>query len=282
MIPPAVRCLGGLGQRRAPTAFKALFIVALVASGLLAFSRPAFAAALPPDITDECGGLAQGATASKTDLTPRPFDALQIPGSSPFTFTTETGAAEALVACQPKVINANPPAPYGVHAYQENYNWAYWDGYGNPFQCVELIDRYDWLRWNDTDANGDKWVWGNAAENWNRHPAHFAKKVNGGDTPPVAGDILIWNDNDYGHIAVIVAVDDSARTATILEQNFTYADASVPGRFIWYTAKRALDFDVAQDGDTTRYTFTGAYTAWRQDGTTFIGLDARPVGWLHA
>ena len=144
------------------------------------------------------------------------------------------------MACQQKVINANPSAPYFANAYQENFNQANWDGYGNPFQCVELIDRYDWLRWHDTDANGNKWVWGNAAENWNRHPTRFAQKVNGGDTAPAAGDILIWNDNDYGHIAVIVDVDESAQTATILEQNFTYAYARTPGKFIWYTAKRAL------------------------------------------
>jgi hypothetical protein len=72
------------------------------------------------------------------------------------------------------------------------------------------------------------------------------------------------------------------QTATILEQNFTYAHASTPGKFIWFTAKRALDLDVKQDGDTTKYTLTGAYAAWRQDGTTFTGRDAQPVGWLHA
>jgi surface antigen len=143
-----------------------------------------------------------------------------------------------------------------------------------------LIDRYDWLRWRDTDANGNRWVWGNAADNWNRHPERFAKVVNGGDAKPVAGDILIWNDNGYGHIAVIVDVDERAQKATILEQNFTYAH--VPGKFIWYTARRELGIDVAQDGDTTLYAFSGAYTAWRQDGTTFTGMDARPVGWLHA
>jgi hypothetical protein len=259
---------------------KALFIVALVATGLLAFAQPSHAAAAPPDMVDDCESLAQGATVSKTDLTPRPFDAARVPGSPAFTFTTESGDAATLVACQQKVIDANPSAPSFADAYQENFNQANWDGYGNPFQCVELIDRYDGLRWRDTDANGNRWVWGNAADNWNRHPARFARMFNGGDAAPAAGDILIWNDNDYGHIAVIVEVDDSLHSATILEQNFTYA--RIPGKFIWYTARRALDFDAAQDGDTTRYTFTGGYTAWRQDGTTFSGMDARPVGWLHA
>jgi len=282
MIAQAVRRLRGVGQRHRSTALRALFIFALVAVGFLGLAQPAHAAAVPPDMADECESLAQGATVSRDDPTPTPFDAARIPGSPAFTVTTDSGDIATLVACQQKVINANPSAPYFADAHQKNFNQANWDGYGNPFQCVELIDRYDWLRWHDTDANGKKWVWGNAADNWDRHPARFAQKVNGGDTAPVAGDILIWNDNDYGHIAVIVDVDESAQTATILEQNFTYAYARTPGKFIWYTAKRTLDLDVAQDGDTTRYTFTGAYTAWRQDGTTFTGMDARPVGWLHA
>jgi surface antigen len=282
MIVQAVRRLRGVGQWRASLAVKTLFIVALTAAGFLAFAQPSHAAQPPAEGSDECAWLGQGATISKTDRTPMPFDAGQVPGSPIFTFTTDSGGAEALVACQQKVINANPSAPYGVRAYQANFNRAYWDGYGNPFQCVELIDRYDWLRWHDTDASGNQWVWGNAADNWNRHPARFAKVVNGGERAPAAGDILIWNDNEYGHIAVIVDVDDSARAATILEQNFTYAYAHTPGKFIWYTAKRELSFDVAHDGDATRYTLTGAYRAWRQDGTTFTGRDARPVGWLHA
>jgi hypothetical protein len=268
-------------QQRTSRTLRALFVFTLAAAGLLGFAHPARAAALPFGDTDDCESLAQAATASRANLTPRPFDAAQIPGSPTFTFTNAAGDTTALVACQQKVVNANPAAPYGLNAYQTNFNRATWNGYGNPFQCVELIDRYDWLRWQDSDANGNKWVWGNAAENWNKHPAHFKKVINGGEKAPVAGDILIWNDNEYGHIAVIVVVDEDARTATILEQNFTYAYTRTPGKFIWYSAKRALDLKVLQQGETTRYLLTGGYTAWRQDGTTFTGMDARPVGWLH-
>jgi hypothetical protein len=271
-----------VGQWRPSAALKALFIFTLAAAGFLGLAQPTYAAAVPSDRVDECEPLAQGATVSRMDPTPSPFDAAQIPGSPALTFTTDSGDPATLLACQQKVIDADPTAPYGVRAYQANFNRSSWDGYGNPFQCVELIDRYDWLRWQDTDANGKQWVWGNAADNWNRHPARFAKKVNGSAAAPTAGDILIWDENEYGHIAVIVAVDESAHTATILEQNFTYAYTHTPGKFIWYTAKRALALKVTQDGDATRYAFTGAYTAWRQDGTTFTGMDARPVGWLHA
>jgi hypothetical protein len=282
MILQAVRRLRRVGQRRPFASLKALFIVTLAAAGFFGLAQPSHAAAVPADRSDECERLGQGATVSRTNPTPRPFDAAQIPGSPAFTFTTDSGDPATLMACQQKVINADPSAPYDVRAYQANFNLSYWDGYGNPFQCVELIDRYDWLRWQDSDANGKKWVWGNAADNWNRHPARFARKINGGATAPATGDILIWNDNEYGHIAVIVEVDTGAHIATILEQNFSYAYPRTPGKFIWYTAKRTLDLNVMQEGETTRYLFTGAYTAWRQDGTTFTGMDARPMGWLHA
>src|SRR5690242_7154113 len=112
MIAQDVRRLRGVGQRHMSTAIKALFIVALAATGLLAFAQPSHAAAAPPDVMDDCESLAQGATVSKTDLTPRPFDAAQIPGSPAFTFTTDSGDVATLVACQQKVINANPSAPY--------------------------------------------------------------------------------------------------------------------------------------------------------------------------
>ena len=81
MIAQAVRRLRGVGQRHRSTALKALFIFALAAVGFLGLAQPAHAAAVPPDIADECESLAQGATVSKTDLSPRPFDAAQIPGS---------------------------------------------------------------------------------------------------------------------------------------------------------------------------------------------------------
>src|SRR5262249_33924809 len=142
MILQAIRRLPGVDQRSGATSLKGFFIVALTAVGFLAFAQSAHAAAPPIDDIDECAQLGQGATVSKTNRTPMPFDAAQIPGSPILTFATASGGVGALVACQQKVINANPSSPYGVHAYQANFNRSYWDGYGNPFQCVELIDRY--------------------------------------------------------------------------------------------------------------------------------------------
>src|SRR5689334_17215692 len=78
MIVQTVRRLRGIGRWRQPMAFKALFVVALAAAGFFGFAQPSYAAAVPPDMADECESLAQGATASRTDQTPMPFDAAQI------------------------------------------------------------------------------------------------------------------------------------------------------------------------------------------------------------
>jgi hypothetical protein len=251
-------------------------VVAAVIVGVVGASQSAHAAALHTfGDPHQCEGLAQGATITNTNLTAEPFDAAQIPHSPTFSFTNYLGGSDSLVACQQKVINSNPPAPYDVNAYQPNFNNASWDGYGNPFQCVELIDRYDQLRWHDNH------IWGNAADDWASHPSHFAQEQNGGTTAPEAGDILIWTNNYPGHIAVIIGVDYGNHTATILEQNFNYA--LISPKFIWYTAQRTLLFNYGRFGTSqTHYVIGTSYTAWRQDGSTFTGSDAAsPVGWLH-
>src|SRR5689334_11834440 len=114
MTLQAVRRLREVRQQRTSIALRTLFVVALAAAGLLGFAQPAHAAALPFGDTDDCESLAQAATASRANATPRPFDAAQIPGSPTFTFTNASGDTAALVACQQEVINANPAAPYGV------------------------------------------------------------------------------------------------------------------------------------------------------------------------
>lgn len=262
-------------SRRVLTLFLALVVVCVT---MLSTAQPSHAAALHTfGDMHNCEALGQGATVSISNLTSEPFDAAQIPYSPTFSFTTNTGASDYLVACQQKVINANPPAPYNVNAYQPNYNNAGWDGYGNPFQCVELIDRYDQLRWHDN------WIWGNAGPDWNvgQHPGHFAQEQNGGTTAPESGDILIWNNTTDGHIAVIIAVNAGYHTVTVLEQNFNYATYS--GKYVWYTAERTLSYTFNRFG-TSQYHFVigAAYTAYTQTGGSFTGTDAAsPVGWLH-
>lgn len=197
-----------------------------------------------------CDNLAQHATRSNNDSTPSPFHAFQIPQSPTFSW-----GSDSLVACQETDPNAS------------GFNNANWDGYGNPFQCVELIDRYEYLRYHDT------YSWPNAADGWNTHPWHYVQHANGDVYAPLVGDILIWTNNYPGHIAIIVGSNAATHQVTVLEQNFNYNG--------WhYGAKRVFYY---QYNRVEQYAYvSGSYTAYTQNGGTFTGNDADPVGWLHS
>ncbi len=197
-----------------------------------------------------CDSLAQHATYSYNNFTPSPFHAFQIPNSPTYSW-----GSDYLVACQ----EANPNDP--------GFNNANWDGYGNPFQCVELIDRYEYLRYHDS------YSWSNAADDWSTHPGHYVQRSNGDVYVPAAGDILIWTNNYPGHIAIIIGVNAAIHQVTVLEQNFNYSG--------WhYGAKRVFYYQYIRS-EPSAY-ISGSYTAYRQDGSTFTGTDADPVGWLHS
>jgi hypothetical protein len=257
------RYLRGAGMQRR-RAVKVLFVLATAFVGILGAVQPSHAAALHVfGDMHNCEALAQGATISSTNLTPEPFDAATIPGSSAFYFTNNYGQSDYIVGCQPHV------------PWQTNFNNANWDGYGNPFQCVELIDRYDRLRWHDN------WTWGDAGSDWNtgNHPSHFQQMPQGSNNPPSAGDILIWNNSSPGHIAIITGVNIGGRNVTLLEQNFVYYGTY---GWVYYTAKRQLTLSVVHADNAYWYSISGSnYTGWKQDGSTFTGNDADPVGWLH-
>lgn len=232
--------------------FTALFVVAAAVVAIVGVA-PAHAAAMTFGDPHNCEALAQGATISSTNLTPEPFDAAQIPYSSTFGFYNYNGAYDTIVGCQPHV------------PWQPNFNNANWDGYGNPFQCVELIARYSRLRYNDYYSWGDAWTI------WNNHPSHYGQRPNGGNVAPAAGNLLVWNDTQPGHIAIITSVSKTGKYVTVLEQNFLY-------NTYYYTAKRNLYY---YGYDPTSYYIGGSnYTAWRQDGSTFTGNQSDPVGWL--
>jgi hypothetical protein len=248
-------------MNRPSTFHKAVLAVALAVGAFLVASPLAHAASAYGD-PHQCEQLAQHSINSGTGKA-EPFDAAQIPGSALFDFTNYHGSADSLVACQPHI------------PWQPNFNNADWDGYGNPFQCVELIDRYDDLRWHDTTSSGATYVWGDASADWATHPGRFQKEQDGGTTEPQAGDIVVWTGAD--HIAVITYVNFGARTATILEQNFTYNGN-------YYTASRTLNFNQVRGTDGyLHYVFTGAYTMYRQDGSSWHSSSGpQPDGWLHA
>jgi hypothetical protein len=243
-------------MKRSSKAVKGIMVFALALAAVLSVAQTAYASGYGDP--HNCEALAQGSNTGAPSYTPEPFDAAQIPGSPTFSFTNHNGASDSLVACQPHI------------PWQPNFNNANWDGYGNPFQCVELIDRYDHLRW------GDNYTWGNAGTDWTSHPSHFAQEENGGTTAPVAGDILIWNNTTLGHIAVIMSVSFGGHYVDVLEQNFNYNGD-------YYTTHREISLNYGRYGTNyTHYVIGASYTAFTQSGGSFTGTDAAsPVGWLH-
>ncbi len=230
------------------------FILALLA--LVSFQvfpvPPAHAASFGDP--HNCDALAQGATYWPGDSPGlSPFHAYQIPNSPTYNW-----GSNSIVACQ----EANPN--------DSGFNNANWDGYGNPFQCVELIDRYNYLRYGSTDGN---YQWGNAGSDWTNHPWHYVQHANGDVYAPAMGDILIWNNTSLGHIAIIIAINARVHKVTVMEQNFLYNG--------WHFGAERVFYYTYDNANQYAY-ISGSYTAYTQSGSTFTGTDADPVGWLHS
>jgi hypothetical protein len=89
--------------------------------------------------------------------------------------------------------------------------------FGEDYQCVELVMRYFQTHFN-------LWWDGNANQLLANAPASTVDVFYNGDTHmPVPGDLIVWNDDKYGHTALITAV--SVTSITILEQNVRGAGA---------------------------------------------------------
>lgn len=85
---------------------------------------------------------------------------------------------------------------------------------GYQYQCVELVMRHFTRKW------GLRW-YGNAKDLLNNAPRASVEVYNNGDSahPPKPGDMLVWTNSTYGHVALITAVRSGA--VDIIEQNVT-------------------------------------------------------------
>ena len=123
-------------------------------------------------------------------------------------------------------------------------------GFGDAFQCEELVQRYANARWGDNPYSS----WGNGAANtWasGGHPSHFNSYSNNGTYPtPVPGDIFVWN---YNHIAIVAKV--TSTQIFTLEQNLLWHDP--------------------MDGSVNAYNYS---TSNGYATVSSSGLD----GWLHS
>ena len=92
------------------------------------------------------------------------------------------------------------------------YSCAGWGTYGLQYQCVELVMRHFKTHW------GLSWH-GNAKDLLNNAPKTDVDVYYNGDAahPPVPGDMIVWPNGAYGHVALVTNVGPSS--IQILEQN---------------------------------------------------------------
>jgi surface antigen len=94
--------------------------------------------------------------------------------------------------------------------------------YGYRYQCVELVMRHFQTKW------GLRW-YGNARDLLNNAPRDKVDVFGNGDRthPPVPGDMVVWQNGTWGHVALVTAV--RAGAVDIIEQNVSGSGkASLP------------------------------------------------------
>jgi regulator of replication initiation timing len=91
----------------------------------------------------------------------------------------------------------------------------------NKGQCVGLV--CVWV-----DELGLDHIWGNAKDLWkNYNPNQFDFVLNTADAYPIAGDIIVWNENmggGYGHTAIATGVNQTEGKATDWFEAFSQND----------------------------------------------------------
>lgn len=118
----------------------------------------------------------------------------------------------------------------GVHIYEngDDYTVSHSkhfsaDGYyyGHQWQCVEFIKRY----YFDAHQHRMPNVMGHAKDFFSTSTKHgeinperaMLQYKNGGNEAPQVDDLLVWNEGNYGHVAIISEVKQDS--VTIVQQN---------------------------------------------------------------
>lgn len=115
----------------------------------------------------------------------------------------------------------------GEHVYQSHGKHYAGDGYyyGHKWQCVEFIKRFYHLAY----AHHMPSVWGHAKDYFDTAIPHghinpargMLQFHNGMQDKPAPDDLLVWNHEPYGHVAIITKVTD--QSITIAQQNIKHA-----------------------------------------------------------
>lgn len=149
-------------------------------------------------------------------------------------------------AVNPSVSEAISMPPCGTALQTWNGTTAYSNGpytatgtscagvgsYGYRYQCVELVMRHFTNKWNL------RW-YGNAKDLLANAPKAYVDVYYNGDAqhPPVPGDMVVWKQGTYGHVALVTSV--TSNSVQIIEQNvggngaasLPYANGSIGARW---------------------------------------------------
>ncbi len=111
--------------------------------------------------------------------------------------------------------NGVPIYSNGLQVFKSSGKHTADDGYyyGRKWQCVEFIKRY----YHDAHDHHMPNVWGHAKDFYQSDLSHgslnqgrgMLQFKNGGNIAPMVDDLLVWNNEPYGHVAVISEVHDN-------------------------------------------------------------------------
>lgn len=141
---------------------------------------------------------------------------------------------------------------HGRHVAVDGYNL------GKKWQCVEFVKRYYYQHYQHKMPN----VWGHARDYFKDDVAQgklnsdrgLLQFRNGQDVLPQVGDLMVFRDSSYGHVAIVAGVDESQQTLTIVQQN------------IFQQPREQLTWSVLSDDYGDGYQLQGR---------------RQPIGWLR-
>ena len=135
---------------------------------------------------------------------------------------------------------------HGSHSATDGYY------YGKKWQCVEFIKRY----YHDHYGHSMPEVYGHAKDFFDMGVGHgklnkargLVQYYNEKAASPRVGDLMVWNDTKYGHVAIVSALEEGSIEVT--QQN------------IYWKSRQLLPW-VCEDNVCT------------------VGKKRKPVGWLR-
>lgn len=128
------------------------------------------------------------------------------------------GVGEPIDSYQGVAVYSNGPeitASYGRHFSESGYY------FGQKWQCVEFIKRFYFeaqgLEMPDVMGHAKDFFDPSLASGDLNLRRGLVQYGNGGSEPPLPGDLIVWNEGTYGHVAIVSEVGENY--VEIVQQN---------------------------------------------------------------